>query len=1157
LKLSRHARAAALFAAVLATGLYFFSSPAGSETEQDRIDRINREIREKGQHWTAGTTSVSHLSLEEKRLLCGYVPPPASENSSIPVIKAPEGASYPSEFDWRTQGGTTPAKNQGGCGSCWDFAAVGQLESHVKIYEGREEDLSEQQIMDCNLDGRGCNGGWASTAYSVMMDYGSVREACYPYLSSDGYPCTETDCEAIGRIATYYYVPNNVDDIKEALLSGPVYSSIDVVDRFYDYFYGCFSGNDVVIGYHAILIVGWDDAQCGGEGAWIIKNSWGLGWGQDGFGYVEYGSNNIGRSCQQIIYEPTDVYVEILDPNGGEVLQVGEDYEIQWTTSRAVADSISILLSIDGGDSYEHTIASIPFGTLTSYMWNVGYFPVTQARIKVIAWYGGGIGGYDFSESDFTIQGKPYRYVSETGGNIYPYSTPFWAAHTIGDAVDAAVDGDSIMVETGTYNERVTVMKQAHLMGGWSAGFTTRDPDVYPTTINSNGSTVSFMYIASGTPGIEGFTITGGTGTSTMLPDNGIYGGGIFSYNASPLIKDNTINSCGYVTASSYSAGGGISCYLGNVVMAGNTITGCVAQSGGGIYLYQTTATLTGNTISGSQPHAAYAGTRNGGGLCSRNSTVTMSGNVIMGNTGFMNGGGIYFRLGSASLQGDTISLNSCSSKGGGVMTERAALDARHAVITGNSASLGSGGGIYHKAAAFDIANSLVALNTAMFSGGVSADSCWGTFENNVINGNISLNEYGAGNMILSNSQGSIIRNNHFTSGTLKGFCVTTPDNIAYTYNNAYNNPGGDVIGLTPDGTNMSADPLYVDLPGADYHLALFSPGIDAGDPAGGNDPDGSRADIGIFGGPAAVWLQPDAVQNCVAAASSDTAITVSWDAMLPAGGDYLAVFGDTVSGFVTDAASMLGSVPIMETSFAHHPVEGCWYYKVCAVNTSGYSGGYSNEAGDCASGADTEDPVVTVAFPAGGEIFTAGDSFDIQWIATDNVGVDSVTISYSLNAGTDWTVLSSSEPNDSSCTWDIPVEMPGSNSCLVLVEAYDPSLNVGSGQSGGPFTIQAYTTDLEETPLATALHQNYPNPFNGHTTISYSLEKPEHVSVTIFDTAGRLVRTLEDRDSAAGNYRVVWNGRDNASRPVASGIYFMRMNAGDYGKSRKIVYLR
>ncbi len=1156
MKISRRARAAALFAAVLATVLYSLSSPAGTDTEQDRIDRINREIKEKGLHWTAGTTPVSNLTHEEKRALCGYIPPPASETASLPVIKAPEGATYAPVFDWRMSG-TTPAKDQGSCGSCWDFAAVGQLESHVKIYEGREEDLSEQQIMNCNSAGRGCNGGWASVAYSVMMDYGSVREICYPYLSGDGQPCSQTNCEPVAWVTSYYAVGNFVDDIKEALLDGPVYASMSVVDRFYDYISGCFRWEDEITGGHAIVIVGWDNTQCDGEGAWIIKNSWGVAWGQDGFGYVEYGYNGINNGCYQIVYEQTDVYVNVFDPNGGELLPVGEDYEIRWTTSRTIADSLSILLSLDSGDSYEYTVASGLSGTATSYMWNVDNLPVPTARIKVVAWYGGGIGGYDFSESDFTILGKPYRYVSTTGGNIYPYSTAAWAAQTIQDAIDAAINGDSIMVETGTYDEKVSVQKQVHLMGGWNTGFTLRDPDVYPSTINSNGSTVSFIMVIGEGCGIEGFTITGGTGTLLMLPYNGIYGGGIFSYDSSPLIKDNTINSCGYVTASGYSAGGGISCFLGNVEITGNTINGCVAQSGGGIFLYQTSAILTGNTISGSQPHAAYTGTRDGGGLCSLNSTVTMSGNVLTGNTGFRDGAGIYFWLGSASLQGDTISSNSCSSRGGGVITERTALDARHVVITGNSAMSGLGGGIYHKAAAFDMTNSLVALNTSSFAGGVFAASCWGTFENNTIDGNISLNEYGTGNMMLSNSQGSIIRNNHFTSGTPTGFYATTPDNITYTYNNAYNNPEGDVAGLTPDGTNMSADPLYVDLPGADYHLALYSPGIDAGNPAGGSDPDGSRADIGIFGGPDAAWLQPDAVQNCIAAASSDTAITVTWDAMLPAGGDYFAVFGDTVSGFTTDAASMIGTVPIVETSFDHHPVEGCWYYRVCAVNTSGYSGGYSNEAGDCTSGADTEDPVVTVVFPVGGETFTVGNSFDIQWIATDNAGVDSVTISYSLNAGDDWTVLSSGEPNDSSYTWDIPIEMPGSDSCLVRIDAWDPSLNVGSGQSGDVFTIEAYTTDVEETPLATALHQNYPNPFNGHTTLSYSLEKPEHVSIRIYDTAGRLVRSLEDRDSAAGTYQVVWNGRDNASRPVASGIYFMRMNAGDYGKSRKIVYLR
>ena len=1151
MKFYRRARAAALFAVVLATGLYLLSSPAGTETEQARIERINREIKEKGLHWTAGTTPVSNLTAEEKRVLCGHIPPPASETASLDVLRAPAGASYDPVLDWRTMGGTTPAKNQGGCGSCWDFAAVGQLEGHVKIYEDREEDLSEQQIMDCNPWDRGCNGGWAGTAYYTMENYGMVREICYPYLAGDGYPCTETSCEPIAWIANYIAIGDRVDDIKEALLDGPVYASMDIVDRMYDYSSGCFSWEDEVTGGHAVVIVGWNDNECGGEGAWIIKNSWGLGWGQDGFGYIKWGNNRINNGVYQISYQTTDIYVNVITPNGGDVLAVGEDYEIEWSTSRAIPDSVSILLSVDSGDSYEYTIATGLAGSATTYMWNVSDLPVPTARIKIVAWYGGGTGGYDFSEADFQILGSPYKFVSTTGGNIFPYSTPAWAALSIQDAVDAATPGDSIMIETGTYLEKVTVQKPVLILGGWNTGFTMRDPDAYPSTINSNGSTVSFILVVGDGGGIEGCTITGGTGTTSMLPDNGIYGGGIYSYDASPMIKDNTINACGYVTATNVSAGGGISCYLGNVEITGNTINSCVAQNGGGIYLYQVTADVSGNTITGSQPHAEYTGTRNGGGICARNSTVIMSDNVISGNTGYVNGGGIYSSFGSLSLYGDTISSNSCSMNGGGILSERTTLDAGRVVIKSNSG--GTGAGIWHKAAAFDMANSLIALNTSsVIGGGIYADSLWGTFENNTLDGNSAL--YAGGNMMMSNSEGCLIRNCHFTDGVPTGFQTTSSDNITYIYNNAWNNT---VIGITPDGTNMSVDPLFVDQPGADYHLALYSPAIDAGDPVGGNDPDGSRAEIGAFGGPDAIWLQPDYVQNCLATAVSDTAITVSWDAMLLSGGASFVIFGDTASGFDTDALHVLGTVGIMETSFDHHPVEGCWYYKVCAVNATGYSGGYSAEAGACASGADTENPVVTVVYPAGGETFTAGDSFDIQWIATDNVGVDSVTILCSINGGTDWTVLSSGEPNDSLYTWDVPIGDPGSDSCLVRIDAYDPSLNTGSGQCGSLFTIDPYTTDAEETPLATALHQNYPNPFNGHTTISYSLEKPEHVSVRIYDTAGRLVRTIENRDRPAGSYQVVWNGRDDASRPVASGIYFMKMNAGAYGQSRKIVYLR
>jgi hypothetical protein len=117
--------------------------------------------------------------------------------------------------------------------------------------------------------------------------------------------------------------------------------------------------------------------------------------------------------------------------------------------------------------------------------------------------------------------------------------------------------------------------------------------------------------------------------------------------------------------------------------------------------------------------------------------------------------------------------------------------------------------------------------------------------------------------------------------------------------------------------------------------------------------------------------------------------------------------------------------------------------------------------------------------------------------------------------------------------------------------------MNAGAGESDGCFTILEYVTGSPETPLVTALMQNYPNPFNGHTTVTYSVDKPTRVNVSIYDTAGRLIRTLVDGDRVAGAYQAVWNGLDDRSRPVASGVYFMRMTAGRYHRSRKIVYLR
>jgi hypothetical protein len=99
--------------------------------------------------------------------------------------------------------------------------------------------------------------------------------------------------------------------------------------------------------------------------------------------------------------------------------------------------------------------------------------------------------------------------------------------------------------------------------------------------------------------------------------------------------------------------------------------------------------------------------------------------------------------------------------------------------------------------------------------------------------------------------------------------------------------------------------------------------------------------------------------------------------------------------------------------------------------------------------------------------------------------------------------------------------------------------------------------TDTPKAPVATYLAQNYPNPFNPMTRIAFGLSAPGHVSLRIYDVAGRLVRMLADGSRPAANYAEVWDGKDASGRTVASGIYFCRLDAGSFTQTRKMILLR
>jgi C1A family cysteine protease len=1137
------------------------ASPLLAEkSEEERIAEINKRNAEMGYHWTAGKTSVSGLSAEEKKALRGLLPLPEEWGKELPVITAPQGALYPAAFDWRQMAGVSSVKNQLSCGSCWGFAAVGQLESHVLIYDQREEDLSEQQTIDCNDWGAGCNGGWAPAAYDLFIAPGSVAESCYPYEARDG-ACRQGPCPVVARIESYSSVLNNVDAIKQALQTGPVVTAMTALDDLDYYTGGCYSTQTSANTNHAVLIVGWDDNACGGEGAWIVKNSWGPFWGIAGFFYIQYGAANIGSNSFQIAYIPSTVLVHVDSPIGGEVWKVGEHHDITWQTERETPDSLSILLSLNGGESYDDTIATGLIGVY-SYDWTVPELPVNTARIKVVAYFNGSVAGFGMSDGDFTIKGKPFRYVLKTGGNIFPYSIPQWAAQTIQDAVNAAEPGDTVVVAGDRYAQAVTVDAPIYLLGGWNGAFTERDPEAYPTTLHGSGSLVSFMNVSSGTCGIEGFILKGGSGTYIELPNLATYGGGVLSYHSPAIIRGNKIDSCGIADVLHFSGGGGIACYGGSAIIEGNEIDSCAAQCGAGIYLYQTEAIISDNRISGCYPNAEYNGEKKGGGVFASRSTVALEGNTIENNDGVRMGAGVYLYLSPCSLEGDTIMFNDGTEAGGGICAERSALTAAHLVIRQNTSG-STGGGIYQRAGNLIVSNSIVTSNQAKtLGGGICADSSWGGITNSTIDRNRA--RVAGGNMFLYPIpvSGLNVTNNLFTYGTKHGIQVINANNIAFHFNNCFGNSPLNVVTLVPDSTNTSRHPQYADTTAFDYHLLVHSGGIDTGDPSGGDDPDGSRADQGAFGGQAGFMAAPEYVKNLSAVAVSDTTISLAWDEL---GGDVssYAVYGCATNGFLPGEEVCLGSAAAPASTFNHHPVPDCRYYRVSAVNGAGYGGGYSGQASACVPGVDLIPPTVTVLFPNGGELLETGDTVSIDWTASDNRWVDSVSISYSEDAGVTYELIAHGFPSDSFYAWIVPSSL--SDSCLVRVVAYDPGLITGSDVSDALFKIRDYTDvhdkgDGEGKPTpqyVTALEQNYPNPFNGTTTVSYSIAASGRVDLKIYDPAGRAVRVLERRDKEPGRYTALWDGKDDAGRDVASGVYFCRLRAGKLNQTMKIIYLR
>jgi len=338
-----------------------------SQNIRSRIQTLREVIRAKNYTFQVGYTTAMDYKIEQ---ITGLVAPPnlkeliqkqkpAAEKLLDKKIMASMQATCPAtaaSFDWRGANGTTPVRDQRGCGSCWAFATHGAFEGSYRITNKLPIDSSEQDTLDCNPWGYGCGGGW--WAFQYLVDTGSAKELDYLYTATQG--TCQTNVTRPYKAKTWGYVSNqeipSIPELKQALCQyGPLAIAVLVTPFFHAYTGGVFneraktwqastqyaygdlvkpaSGNIYVcitaggsgsaepswplptpgnpaptvndgtvtwqylgVINHGVTLIGWDD----NKGAWLIKNSWGFGWGETGGYGIERGYMWISYDCDNI-----------------------------------------------------------------------------------------------------------------------------------------------------------------------------------------------------------------------------------------------------------------------------------------------------------------------------------------------------------------------------------------------------------------------------------------------------------------------------------------------------------------------------------------------------------------------------------------------------------------------------------------------------------------------------------------------------------------------------------------------------------------------------------------------------------------------------------------------------------------------------------------
>jgi len=370
----------------------------------DTLEDIRAKIEHNGYHFTVDSNWVFDMSATEKRtFLTRRAPlfPEASEGSGAESpLKGHLGErQLPASFDWRSYNGHSyigPVRDQGTCGACYAFGACAAAEGTYNWANGQYDDncadFSEAFVAFClselysGFDG--CTGSdYDYQELTGLVDYGVCNDDVYPYndrerrCQASAWDASRTRFQSWHRVGC-----NDTVAIKTAIMTyGVVVAAVEVGNAFEAYSGGIYQDSNTTCSSnpcyytptnHIISLVGWNDNN--GDGYWILRNSWGAYWGENGYMRIKYTSARVGCEAAYLVYEKvvSAVYVDPAGSCGGN--------SPCYTTIQAAMDNVSsgTVIKILSG-TYAENLTAVSAGSYTLQGgWNAAY--TSQTSISTI-----------------------------------------------------------------------------------------------------------------------------------------------------------------------------------------------------------------------------------------------------------------------------------------------------------------------------------------------------------------------------------------------------------------------------------------------------------------------------------------------------------------------------------------------------------------------------------------------------------------------------------------------------------------------------------------------------------------------------------------------------------------------------------------------------